>query len=32
MVKIRVHGTPEEVVSTLEVLRTQFDIWAEGNR
>ena len=32
MVKIRVHGTPEEVESTLEVLRTQFEIWAEGNR
>ena len=27
MVKIRVHGTPEEVESTLEVLRTQFEIW-----
>ena len=32
MVKIRVHGTPEEVESTLEGLSTQFEIWAEGNR
>lgn len=30
MVKIRVHGTPEEVESTLEVLCTQFEILSES--
>lgn len=30
MVKIRVHGTPEEVESTLEVLRNQFEILSES--
>ena len=30
MVKIRLHGTPEEVDNALSILRTQFEILAES--